>query len=75
MASDVDVGNGLLNLRHVARDAFAAGAAFLVVCVLLERGGARHAGFLEDPRRRDVFNVACREDAPEAQLSEAGLLS
>ena len=39
--SDVDVGDGRLNLRHVARDALAPGRRFLVMRVLLDRRRAR----------------------------------
>jgi hypothetical protein len=35
MAMHVYIGNGLLNLGHVARRALAAGAAVFVVCVFV----------------------------------------
>src|SRR5260370_5814829 len=41
VAADVHAGDGLLDLGHVAFHAFVAGAAGLVVRVLLDRGGAR----------------------------------
>lgn len=55
------IGEGLFDLRHMARDAFAAGAAGLMVCVLFDRTGvwsvrsaravafeAHHAGRLNE---------------------------
>ena len=41
VAADVHVGDGLLDLRHVAGHAFAARAAALVMRVILERGRVR----------------------------------
>ena len=41
VGADVDVGDGRLDLRHVAGDALATKRAFLVVRVLLDRGRAR----------------------------------
>ena len=44
MAADINVGNSLGDLRHVAGDALAAGTAGFVMCVLLQRRGVRTIG-------------------------------
>ena len=44
MTANVHTGDGLGNLGHVAGDAFAAGAAGLVMGVLLDRRRARPVG-------------------------------
>jgi hypothetical protein len=44
MATNVHTGNGLLDFGHVAADALAAGAAHLMVSVLLDGGRARAVG-------------------------------
>src|SRR5580704_15148987 len=44
MSANIHAGDGLLDLWHMAVDAFTAGAAGLVMRVLLDRGGARTVG-------------------------------
>ena len=41
VAPNVHVGDGLLDLRHVASDALTALAAYLVMCMLLDARCAR----------------------------------
>ena len=67
MTADIYVGNRLRDLRHVARDTLAAGAALPMMCMLLERGD-----IVRTVRRADAM---ARQTQVTYRLDEIGVVA